>query len=1060
MPAIYVFRRKTLLGGDDLQVPCLITFCIRLFQSVCLILPLSFYIFNQASQVEASSTTSIFQKLLRYLFDDHDSNSNNNNSDGDCSQAHLYPLLSAIFLFASSLFCIISLVLEYLLSYWSCQGTPTVRQPRTQHVERLLEWKLILTSVFLFSTSILYITTCTFAKTYHQCYREEQSQSDTSQTLWVSSHSWYILGALLFLSQLAELGVTVLFLIRLTGCFGMLRQPDPNNDGILQVTSSATHHHELVEEMWADRCNMLFRCLSISTCFLFGGQDLVSQGRSHATNESNIAAAAGGGQFGIYQHVAQALADYLETGGTLDVVPTDLVTGLLVLQRLQKQRILQARRHVVEVQQRQQQNGSSTSSSMVEHAEASSSLIIDGNNKNSNNHDEMLRSAHASPDSQTGLRSRVASSNDLLRQRSLSPAPHADNQPGVAPSSPSKNHPQQSAIDVLVAPLKAVSGGNNKTTPSRKASKPQTNVLPETTRLVSTMGTPSAPPSSSSTLLQPQSLSIGVELTGETPVDQYNQYRIYRRCQRTPAQASEEYYQATSRQVLNPYNPMDVLRLEEGARMAKYSLAIYTWMLYLFVHPIAGMPRLCCRSCKVCCLHRTMMLCGQGSNSNDPRRVPPFSSAQRRRRQRRSSTRGDDDLLDSNDRAASPNSNGSGSSNGDGYHDDDSDDYYSHTVGDNLCEWHKHALLLVAGLSEADLVYAQFQNRFSLVPYCILLDHDHKLVVLSIRGSLSLEDIVTDTLVQPEPLDDIGVQYGFDGRGQYCHAGVLACFENIYQDLRRHGLLEQLLSEEYPDYELRVVGHSLGAGVATLLSYVLKAKFPTLKVYGYSPPGCTMTWKMATDCTPWITSFVLDNEIVPRLSVLALEDLRDEVLELIGRIKVPKYKVFDTFLRGSDGRRRSWFGSLGYGSDYDDLEDLTHIIQDILDDVPRDTLYYRQVQEFTQVQQSRKEARGQTNSRRLLFYPPGRMIHLLKTGEEGGCGHLFTKCVSCCTSNSGFIYTPVYISNDDLDEIVVSPTMGTDHFIDRMCDELQKVSAEYTGQGGGSMDLSSGHEMV
>jgi hypothetical protein len=65
------------------------------------------------------------------------------------------------------------------------------------------------------------------------------------------------------------------------------------------------------------------------------------------------AAANGGGQFGIYQHVAQALADYLETRGTLDVVPTDLVTGLLVLQRLQRQRILQARRHVMEVQQHQ-----------------------------------------------------------------------------------------------------------------------------------------------------------------------------------------------------------------------------------------------------------------------------------------------------------------------------------------------------------------------------------------------------------------------------------------------------------------------------------------------------------------------------------------------------------------------------------------------------------------------------------------------------------------------------------------------------------------------------------
>jgi len=76
------------------------------------------------------------------------------------------------------------------------------------------------------------------------------------------------------------------------------------------------------------------------------------------------------------------------------------------------------------------------------------------------------------------------------------------------------------------------------------------------------------------------------------------------------------------------------------------------------------------------------------------------------------------------------------------------------------------------------------------------------------------------------------------------------------------------------------------------------------------------------------------------------------------------------------------------------------------------------------------------------------MIHLLKTGEEGGCAHLVNKCLTCCTSNSGFLYTPVYISNDDLDEIVVNSTMGTDHFIDRMCDELHTISKNYSEQGG------------
>eukprot|EP00536_Pseudo-nitzschia_multiseries_P012886 jgi/Psemu1/244944/estExt_Genewise1.C_5140003 len=451
------------------------------------------------------------------------------------------------------------------------------------------------------------------------------------------------------------------------------------------------------------------------------------------------------------------------------------------------------------------------------------------------------------------------------------------------------------------------------------------------------------------------------------------------------------FYRATSRQILNPFDPSDAATLEEGARMCDYALSIYTWMLYVFVHPVTGFPRLICQNDIRGC--------------DDPR-----------------------------------------------------------TVGDNLCEWHKRALLLVAGIPEANLVYAQFNNRLSSVPYCILLDHERSLVVLSIRGSLSLEDVVTDTLVLPESLEELGERYGFNGRGQYCHSGVLACFENVLRDLQRYGWLERLLELDYPDYHLRIVGHSLGAGVCTLLGYVLRSKYPSLKVYGFSPPGCTMTWDLATNCADWSTSFVLDSDIVPRLSVLALEDLRDEVLELIGRIKVPKYKVFENFLKGRDGRKGCVHGSNERNEDPDnlyhddDLEKLTQIIDETLYEAPPDTIYQRQLQDFLRVQAERKEVRGETNSRTLRMYPPGKMIHLLKTGEEGGCAHMVNKCLTCCTSNSGFVYTPVYISNDDLDEIVVNATMGTDHFIDRMCDELHKISNEYLKKCGATETASQvGH---
>jgi sn1-specific diacylglycerol lipase len=87
-----------------------------------------------------------------------------------------------------------------------------------------------------------------------------------------------------------------------------------------------------------------------------------------------------------------------------------------------------------------------------------------------------------------------------------------------------------------------------------------------------------------------------------------------------------------------------------------------------------------------------------------------------------------------------------------------------------------------------------------------------------------------------------------------------------------------------------------------------------------------------------------------------------------------------------------------YPNTLEDLDDLNQLIDDLLeeqettpspDTTTTTTLYQRQLQAFLQVQEQRKESRG--TSRRLKLYPPGRMIHLLKTGEKGGCVHVMCK---------------------------------------------------------------------
>eukprot|EP00934_Nitzschia_sp_Nitz4_P001566 Nitzschia sp. Nitz4//scaffold37_size175936//42775//45327//NITZ4_002035-RA/size175936-processed-gene-0.216-mRNA-1//-1//CDS//3329549755//1566//frame0 len=835
-----------------------------------------------------------------------------------------------MYLGISFLFGLASIALEYQLHWWSCQGTPTTqRQPRTARVEFLLETKLLLFNVALATIVFTYLCANLFAQSFMQCQRDldystgiyngevdlsdaDDSFDDDDNALdpgnhYVATKLWWFVSAVFILSQVMEIVFSLLFWLR-----------------VVQVDKAQTElenrmdHHELTEEQWANRCHWMCQCLSISTCFLFGGQDLVQSNNQ-------------GGTY-YYDHLSKVLADYLETKGTLDIVPTDLMTGLLILQRLQRQRILEARLQVVRTSQMQTMQRSID----VVRAMGDSDFM----SMNQEVQEIPIQSPKDKPPQ--NLRARGASSCDLR------------------------------------------TSGTNRTLSMVETPTPSPPVTgieqPETTRLVG-----------NSPLVGPTSATRPI-------------YRLLQHPTPEHPESFSRHYQTHSRAVLNPSNPIDCMRLNEGAHMAKFALSIYTWMLYVFVHPVTGFPRLCYRSCCACScqppsqsrLHSTLL---------DRSSTTARDGGVRRRRTRPATY-----------------------------------------TGDNMCGWHKQSLMLVAGLDECDIVYAQFVNRFSMVPYCILLDHSTASVVISVRGSLSLDDLVTDVHLDPEPVDHLGEEFGFDGAGQFCHAGVVACARNVYDDLQAHGHLERLLSgQEYPEYKLRLTGHSLGAAVCTLLGYMLRTKYPNLKVTNFGPPGTTMTWGLATGCESWATTFVLDSDIVPRLSVAAMERLRNETLELIGRLKVPKYQVVESFWNARSRRSCFWGTTPTGDTAREDLSDLTEQIDGWLTDRHSDqippTSYHRQLKEFHQVQEDRKQTRG--NTRNLMLYPPGRMIHLLKTGEEGGMGHLAKKVATCCTSNSGFQYTPIYIANDDLDEIVVSPTMATDHFVDRMCDELESLAQSY-----------------
>ena len=77
-------------------------------------------------------------------------------------------------------------------------------------------------------------------------------------------------------------------------------------------------------------------------------------------------------------------------------------------------------------------------------------------------------------------------------------------------------------------------------------------------------------------------------------------------------------------------------------------------------------------------------------------------------------------------------------------------------------------------------------------------------------------------------------------------------------------------------------GHSLGAGIASVLSMMWQRSFSdgvSVHAYAYASP-CVVDLRTARDAAPWVTTVVLGNDVVPRFGLGTSEDLRDAILRL------------------------------------------------------------------------------------------------------------------------------------------------------------------------------------
>jgi len=159
----------------------------------------------------------------------------------------------------------------------------------------------------------------------------------------------------------------------------------------------------------------------------------------------------------------------------------------------------------------------------------------------------------------------------------------------------------------------------------------------------------------------------------------------------------------------------------------------------------------------------------------------------------------------------------------------------------------------------------------------VAIDHKNQKVVVGVRGTLSIGDTLTDLFACLDPVilerfrqEDVPENERRLLAG-VAHAGQRRGARNLFMEIEPI-VIDAL--EKNPTYALRVTGHSLGGGVAAILTMLFRLMSKCCRgrdVRGFTF-GCpsTLTEELAEYCKGFVCSVVNKNDIIPRLTISAL----------------------------------------------------------------------------------------------------------------------------------------------------------------------------------------------
>ncbi|XP_031330200.1 sn1-specific diacylglycerol lipase alpha isoform X2 [Photinus pyralis] len=332
-------------------------------------------------------------------------------------------------------------------------------------------------------------------------------------------------------------------------------------------------------------------------------------------------------------------------------------------------------------------------------------------------------------------------------------------------------------------------------------------------------------------------------------------------------------------------------------------------------------------------------------------------------------------------------------------------------VEDNCCNFNRAALQTLSEFGNIEIIYATYHVDIGKTPFFIALDYDREKIVISIRGTLSMNDILTDLNAEAERIPVEPLHDDFLG-----HKGMVSAAVYILEKIRLEKLLERAHNYRTflgtKDYDLVIVGHSLGAGIASILGIMLRREYPNLSCYCYSPPGGLLSMAAMEYTKSFTTAVVLGKDVVPRLGLNQMEALRADLINAIKRSVDPKWKII----------------SCGVMCCCCAIEPTSATELSTADQVMADYIQEKQQTRTTGGVHPSDSTIALT--RHPPMYPPGRVIHIVR--------HHPTKDEKALSGNDP-VYQAIWAENTDFDEVLISPVMIQDHMPDTLLTALNKV---------------------